>query len=396
MEREIKTFVSPIKIITGTGSLSRLPEEIAALGVSKTMIFADPGVLKAGILDSLTRILDEGKVDYTIYSDIQPEPPIPVGDKAVAALRDSQAELVIGIGGGSCLDITKAAAVLSKHDGSIADYLNLTGTKKLSGKGLPKILIPTTSGTGAEVTDIAVFSLESTKDVLTHPYLLADIAIVDPELTYSLPPKITAATGVDALTHAAEAFFSVNASPITDTLALEAIRKISSNIHTAVLHGSDKSARREMSYGSLLAGLSFYNAGVAGVHALAYPLGGLFKISHGESNALLLPYVFDFIWPACSHEKMLMMTEALGVPSSGLTKRKAALTAVTSFREMIREIGLSLSLQDFGIRREDIERLSQDAIKQTRLLARSPMPYTLDDIRRIYINAWEGKPGREY
>ncbi|RAV23019.1 iron-containing alcohol dehydrogenase [Paenibacillus contaminans] len=396
MEREIKTFVSPIKIITGTGSLSRLPEEIAALGVSKTMIFADPGVLKAGILDSLTRILDEGKVDYTIYSDIQPEPPIPVGDKAVAALRDSQAELVIGIGGGSCLDITKAAAVLSKHDGSIADYLNLTGKKKLSGKGLPKILIPTTSGTGAEVTDIAVFSLESTKDVLTHPYLLADIAIVDPELTYSLPPKITAATGVDALTHAAEAFFSVNASPITDTLALEAIRKISSNIHTAVLHGSDKSARREMSYGSLLAGLSFYNAGVAGVHALAYPLGGLFKISHGESNALLLPYVFDFIWPACSHEKMLMMTEALGVPSSGLTKRKAALTAVTSFREMIREIGLSLSLQDFGIRREDIERLSQDAIKQTRLLARSPMPYTLDDIRRIYINAWEGKPGHEY
>lgn len=395
MEREIKSFVSPIKIITGTGSLSRLPEEIAALGVTKAMIFADPGVLKAGILDSLTRILDEGKLDYTIYSDIQTEPPIPVGDKAVAALRDSQAELVIGIGGGSCLDITKAAAVLSKHDGSIADYLNLTGTKKLSGKGLPKILIPTTSGTGAEVTDIAVFSLESTKDVLTHPYLLADIAIVDPELTYSLPPKITAATGVDALTHAAEAFFSVHASPITDTLALEAIRKISSNIHTAVLHGSDKNARREMSYGSLLAGLSFYNAGVAGVHALAYPLGGLFKISHGESNALLLPYVFDFIWPACSHEKLLMMTEALGVPSTGLTKRKAALAAVTSFREMIREIGLSLSLQDFGIRREDIERLSQDAIKQTRLLARSPMPYTLDDIRRIYTSAWEGKPGHE-
>lgn len=387
MNHEIRTFISPVKIIMGVGSLSRLPDEIKAFNASRVMVFADPGLLKTGILDSLTRILNDINLDYTIYSEIQPEPPLHTADQAVAALRDSQAELVIGIGGGSCLDIAKAAAVLCRHDGTIANYLNLTGTMRLTDKGIPKILIPTTSGTGAEVTDIAVFSLEATKDVLTHPYLLADTAIVDPELTYSLPPKITASTGIDALTHAVEALISVNASPLTDLLSLEAIKKISSSIRTAVWHGANKAARSEISYGSLLAGLSFYNAGVSGVHALAYPLGGHFKISHGESNAVLLPYVFDFIWPACL-DKMQMMAEALGVPTDGLTKRKVALATVTCFQEMVRDVGLSLSLQDYGIRREDIELLAKDAIKQTRLLDRSPMPYTLNDIRCIYMNAW--------
>jgi alcohol dehydrogenase class IV len=145
-----------------------------------------------------------------------------------------------------------------------------------------------------------------------------------------------------------------------------------------------------MSYGSLLAGLSFYNAGVSGVHALAYPLGGLFKISHGESNAVLLPYVFDFIWPACL-DKMQLLAEALGVSKSGLTKREAALAAVASLEDLIKDVGLPRSLQHFNIRREDIELLARDAVKQSRLLARSPMPFTLSDIQNIYLNAYETK-----
>ncbi|TDF91055.1 iron-containing alcohol dehydrogenase [Paenibacillus piri] len=386
----MRTFITPVKIVTGPGSLKCLTNEIVNFNISKVMIFADPGVIKAGMLDSLAAILKDLHVDYMVYSDIQPEPPLSVGDRAVQAIRESQAELIIGIGGGSCLDIAKAAAVLCMNEGSVADYLNLTGTKKLIHKGIPKILIPTTSGTGAEVTDIAVFSLDKTKDVLTHPYLLADIALVDPELTFSLPPKISAATGIDALTHAVEAVISVNASPLTDTLALEAIRRISSSLRTAVWHGTNRTARAEMSYGSLLAGMSFYNAGVSGVHALAYPLGGLFKISHGESNAVLLPYVFDYIWPACL-DKMQLLAKSFGIPTSGLSKREMAILTVTAFKEMVLDVGLPTSLQDYGIQRDDLQRLADEAIKQTRLLARSPMPFTVQDIVRVYNNAWEAK-----
>src|SRR5690606_22531931 len=182
---------------------------------------------------------------------------------------------------------------------NVRNYLNLTGTQKIMKKGLPKILIPTTSGTGSEVTNISVLSLETTKDVVTHDYLLPDVAIVDPALTVSLPARVTAATGVDAFTHAVEAYVSKNASPVSDAMALQAIRLISQSIRTAVANGEDKQARTDMSYGSYLAGLAFFNAGVAGVHALAYPLGGQFHLPLGEANAVLLPYVMGYIRKSC-------------------------------------------------------------------------------------------------
>lgn len=166
-------------------------------------------------------------------------------------------------------------------EGSIDQFVNLTGEKEIVHPDIPKMLIPITVGTGVEVTDIAVFSLEDTKDVITHEYLLADYAIVNPMLTISLPPKVTAASGIDALTHAIESYTSIHATPITEKLSLKTIKLIVNHIRTAVWNGENIEAREKMALGSLLAGLSFYNAGVAGVHALAYPLGGLFKISHG-------------------------------------------------------------------------------------------------------------------
>jgi len=382
-------FVSPITIISGAGSISKIPEQIAKYNASKVMIFADPGVIQAGIVKKLEDILSNAGIAYVVYSDLVPEPPIKIADKAVDAVKNSDIELIIGIGGGSSLDIAKAVAVLSKNEGAAADYLNLNGTRKLNNKGLPKILIPTTSGTGSEVTDIAVFSLETSKDVITNNYLLADVAVVDPELTYTLPPRITAATGVDALTHAVEALISVNASPLTDTLALDAIKRISQNIRTGVWHGSNVKARNELAWGSLIAGLSFYNAGVSGVHALAYPLGGLFKISHGDSNAVLLPYVFDYIWPSCI-EKMVLMADALGIQTNGITHREIAINTVKELSNIVKDVGIPITLKEFGIKAEDIERLSQDALKQTRLLARSPKAYSLDDIRNVYTNAYNG------
>ncbi|WP_102026277.1 iron-containing alcohol dehydrogenase [Salirhabdus sp. Marseille-P4669] len=383
-------FVSPQTLITGEGVLTEVVEQIRKFGASKAMIYADPGVVKAGLVTRLEHTLQLGEIDYELFTDVVPEPPLNIANHAVQVLRKSNADIIIGIGGGSTLDIAKACAVLSSHEGKVEDYLNLTGTKKLVHKGLPKILIPTTAGTGSEVTDIAVFSLDTTKDVITDPYLLADTAIVDYELTYSLPPRITASTGVDALTHAIEAYTSIRASELTDTLALDAIKRIGKNIRTAVWNGSDNEARKQMALGSLQAGLSFYNAGVAGVHALAYPLGGLFKIPHGESNAVLLPYVFEYIWPSCLG-KMGNVAEALGLKVDHLSDREAAIKAVEELYNIVKDVGIPTTIKEFGIKESDIEQLTRDAVKQTRLLARSPKAYTEKDIRAVYGKAFEGK-----
>lgn len=384
-------FISPLKIVSGEGSSMTTVREIAReKDAKRVMIFADPVVVDVGLTKKIEAILEEAGIEYALYTDIQPEPPLDTGDRAVQVLKKFRADLVVGIGGGSCLDIAKAASVLAEHEGSIGDYLNLTGTKKLQHPGLPKVLIPTTSGTGAEVTDIAVFSLEETKDVITHPYLLADVAIMDPELTYTLPSRITAASGVDALTHAVEAFTSVHASTLTDTLALEAVRKIHGNLRTAVWYGSDKGARKEMAWGSLIAGMSFYNAGVAGVHALAYPLGGLFKVPHGEANAVLLPYVFDYIWPACL-PKMKILARELQLPTTGLTDREIALSVVQAFYDLVQDVGLPVTLKDYGVKETDLDLLAKNGIEQKRLLARSPRPYSLETVRQVYESAFRGE-----
>ncbi|WP_054637487.1 iron-containing alcohol dehydrogenase [Thalassobacillus sp. C254] len=383
-------FVSPIKILSGEGVLKNIPQELQNFNAGNVMIFADPGIIQAGILSKLEDVLKDAKVSYSIFSDLVPEPPLETGREAVQALKESNADFVIGIGGGSSLDVAKAAAVLYGNEGEPGDFLNLTGSRELENKGLPKMLIPTTSGTGAEVTDISVFSLEKTKDVITDPLLLADVAVLDPELTYTVPPRITASTGVDALTHAVEAYISVNATPLTDSLALEAVRLISRNIRTAVWHGSHEESRNKMAWGSLLAGLSFYNAGVSGVHALAYPLGGLYKIPHGESNAVMLPYVFDFVWPSCM-EKMTDLADALGVDASLLSTREAAVSAVQALQEIVRDTGIPQTLDRFGVKEEDIPLLAEEGIKQKRLLQRSPRPYSQNDIFQVYQAAYFGE-----
>ncbi|TXK90767.1 iron-containing alcohol dehydrogenase, partial [Parageobacillus sp. SY1] len=278
----------------GWGALDNLLPEVERFSPKKILVVTDPALEKIGLVQRVTNPLVERGYDVEIYTDVVPEPPLETGEKLVSFTREGKFDLIIGVGGGSAMDLAKLAAVLAVHEGKVGDYLNLTGTRNIEKKGLPKILIPTTSGTGSEVTNISVLSLDTTKDVVTHDYLLADVAIVDPQLTVSVPPRVTAATGIDALTHAVEAYVSVNASPTSDGLALQAIRLIARSLRKAVENGTDKQARIDMSNGSYLAGLAFFNAGVAGVHALAYPLGGQFHIPHGESNAVLRSYVMGY------------------------------------------------------------------------------------------------------
>lgn len=374
---------------TGWGCLSQLLLEVKKFNAHNILIVTDPLLKEIGLTDNVEKPLIEKGYTTTIYTDIAPEPPLAVGEKLVDFTRKHPFDLVIGVGGGSALDLAKLAAVLAKHDGKVADYLNLTGTKTLDNKGLPKILIPTTSGTGSEVTNISVLSLDTTKDVVTHDYLLADVAIVDPALTISLPSKVTAATGVDALTHAIEAYVSVNANAVTDALALQAIRLISQSIRTAVHNGQDKQARTDMSYGSYLAGLAFFNAGVAGVHALAYPLGGQFHIAHGDSNAVLLPYVMGYIRQSCE-KRMKDILDAMGISSSYLSQEEASYKCVDALQQLVQDVKIPSTLQGFNISASALEQLTEDATKQTRILARSPMPLEREDIYQIYQAAFDG------
>ncbi|MGR6905857.1 MULTISPECIES: iron-containing alcohol dehydrogenase [Lysinibacillus] len=374
---------------TGWGCLSQLLLEVKKFNAHNILIVTDPLLKEIGLTDNVEKPLIEKGYTTTIYTDIAPEPPLAIGEKLVDFTRKHPFDLVIGVGGGSALDLAKLAAVLAKHDGKVADYLNLTGTKTLDNKGLPKILIPTTSGTGSEVTNISVLSLDTTKDVVTHDYLLADVAIVDPALTISLPSKVTAATGVDALTHAIEAYVSVNANAVTDALALQAIRLISQSIRTAVHNGQDKQARTDMSYGSYLAGLAFFNAGVAGVHALAYPLGGQFHIAHGDSNAVLLPYVMGYIRQSCE-KRMKDILDAMGISSSYLSQEEASYKCVDALQKLVQDVKIPSTLQGFNIPASALEQLTEDATKQTRILARSPMPLEREDIYQIYQAAFDG------
>ncbi|MGG4547712.1 iron-containing alcohol dehydrogenase [Rossellomorea marisflavi] len=375
---------------TGWGSLENVLPEVRRAEAKRILIVTDPQLVEIGLTRNVTVPLEEEGFDITLYTEVVPEPPPSVGEQLVAFTREGGFDLVIGMGGGSALDLAKMTAVLSQQEGRVEDYLNLSGTKEIQVKGLPKILIPTTAGTGSEVTNIAVLSLDSTKDVVTHDNLLADVAIIDPKLTLTVPPKVTAATGIDALTHAVEAYVSINANPTTDALALHAIKLIAGSIRTAVKDGSDRQARIDMSYGSYIAGLAFFNAGVAGVHALAYPLGGQFHISHGESNAVLLPYVMGYIRKS-SEGRMADILEALNGKSTDLSVEEASKQCVKELVEIVRDVGIPQSLSQFDIPDSALEELTKDGVKQKRLLARSPMELDAADIHKIYQAAYDGE-----
>ncbi len=375
---------------TGWGSLQQLLPEVEKYTPQRILVVTDPVLEDIGIVEKVRQPLEHAGYSVDVYTDILPEPPLATGEKLVTYTKEQGFDLVIGLGGGSALDLAKLTAVLSSHDGSVADYLNLSGSKQVTEKGLPKILVPTTAGTGSEVTNISVLSLDRTKDVVTHDYLLADAAIVDPELTISVPAKVTAATGIDALTHAIEAYVSVNASPTTDGLALQAIRLISRSIRRAVANGEDREARIDLSNGSYMAGLAFFNAGVAGVHALAYPLGGQFHIAHGDSNAVLLPYVMGYIRKSCT-KRMNDILNALGGNSHFLSEEEGSYECVLQLERLVQDVGIPGTLGGFDIPLSALDSLTEDGVKQKRLLARSPLTLTKADIQAIYQSAFDGK-----
>lgn len=381
---------TPLSFI-GWDSSQQLTSNIQEREPDKILIVVDPLLVKLGVIDHVIAYIQATGVPYDIYTDIIPEPTLETADNLVAFARDGRYALVVGIGGGSALDLAKLAAVFVGNEGNVSNYLNLSGTRKLQHKGIPKILIPTTSGTGSEVTDISVLALDQTKDVIAHPYLKADLAIVDPKLTVSVPPRVTADTGVDALTHAIEAYLSINSTLYSDAIAAQAIKLIGKALPLAVRNGNDKDARIAMSYGSYLAGVAFYNAGVGAVHALAYPLGGEFHIPHGASNAVMLPYVLAFIQNNCAGRLQDILYLLNDTVAQSTDEQKDAKKCVIEIAELVQDIGIPATLKDFDIPETALRSLAIGATKQKRLLSRCPMELDEGAIYKIYSAAFYGR-----
>jgi alcohol dehydrogenase class IV len=377
-----RIFQTAPRIVQGLGCLSQIASEIGRLEGTRVMIVTDPGLVAAGIVDRLEALLSEGGVAFRRFDQVEPDPRLEIAALATDLIRKEKSDLIIGIGGGSAIDIAKIASVLATNDGELGRYF---GIDLIPRPGLKTIIVPTTAGTGSEVTPIVILSdlEEKLKKGVVSPYLMPSVALLDAELTLGLPPQVTAATGMDALIHAVEAFTSKNAYFMTDMLAREAIRLIICSIRTAFANGSNLTARSQMLEGSLLAGMAFANAGVTAVHAFAYPIGAEYHIPHGVANSIMLTPVMEFNMLG-NLKKFAELADLFGEVTVGKTTREKALAAVEALRILSRDLQIPAHLSDFGVKDADIPNLATGVMKVTRLLANNPREMTQADAEAIY------------
>ena len=373
--------------VFGQGAAARLADEVALAGGGPVLLVVDPNVLEAGVAKPAISSLDKAGVAYEIYSQITREPEPQEADAAAAQGKALGAKTVVGIGGGSALDLAKAAGVLITNPGGCMDYIGLELVKQ---PGVPVICLPTTAGTGSEVTFTAVFTgrKDKFKGGMNGRHLYPHTALLDPLLTVSCPPYITAVTGMDALTHAMEAYTSLQAHPVSEMNSLAAIELIGASLREAVANPENLQARENMLLGSYLAGLALAQAGVGAVHAMAYPLGALYDIPHGEANAILLPYVLEYNLMACP-EKFANMANALAELPEGLTMRMEAEACLEEVFSLSTDVGIPATLNQIDIPQDSVPKLAEKAITVARPIANNPRKVGVPDLEAIYQEAFE-------
>jgi alcohol dehydrogenase class IV len=380
------TFSTVPHIIAELGAARRLGPYLADRfpDSRRALLVTDPGLIRAGLLDAPVASLQAAGFHVKLYADVVADPPEHIVQAALTAARQHGTDLVIGLGGGSSIDVAKLIAVLANNEKALSA---LYGIDKVQGKRLPLVQIPTTAGTGSEVTNIAIVTTgATTKAGIVASQLYADVALLDAELTLSLPRAVTAATGIDAMVHAIEAYTSKHKkNPLSDVLARQALQLLSANLLTVCDNGQDLNGRQAMLLGSLLAGQAFSNAPVAAVHALAYPIGGIFHVPHGLSNALVLPHILQFNAPAAASEYAELAAIVAPQAQGSTEARAAALTA--AMQQIAIATGIPRTLREVGIAETDLDRLADDAMQQTRLLGNNPRLVTRSDARAIYAAA---------
>ncbi|WP_435607142.1 iron-containing alcohol dehydrogenase [Pseudomonas knackmussii] len=381
------SFATTAQILCESGSAVRLGELCRERGASRVLLVSDPGITRLGMLDGVLPGFASAGVAIEVFDQVLADPPESVVLQAVAQARSMGAQLVVGFGGGSSMDVAKLVALLA-HPQAIQGLGEVFGVGNARGPRLPLIQVPTTAGTGSEVTPIAIVTTgETTKTGVVSPYLLPDLAVLDADLTLGLPPAVTAATGIDAMVHAIEAYTSkLKKNPLSDLLAREALRLLAGNLDEVVRNGANREARQAMLLGACLAGQAFANAPVAAVHALAYPLGGHFHIPHGLSNALVLPEVIRFnaasAAPLYAELAPLLLGSRLQA-GGDLTEQFIAELAELSPRS-----GLPSRLRDAGVPEERLPTLARDAMLQQRLLVNNPREVSEADALAIYRAAY--------
>ncbi|HFQ80043.1 MAG TPA: iron-containing alcohol dehydrogenase [Desulfobacterales bacterium] len=378
----------PTKLHFGCGVISNLAAVIKDCGGSRVFVVADPGLRQAGVLDAVVKPLADAGLPYELYTDITPEPGLTLADKGAELARAAGSDCLVGVGGGSAMDVAKAVSILLTNGGKAEDYL---GLGKIGKPGLPKIMVPTTAGTGAEVSFTAVFINERTKSKggMNGDPLYPEAALLDPELTISLPPKITASTGIDAFTHAIEAFVSNQANGMSDMYATRALELISANLGKAYANGGNIEARYNMLLGSLLAGKALAIAGVGLVHAMAYPLGGMFGIPHGLANAVLLPYVLNYNLIGAPG-KYAVVAEIMGCEVENKSDREAANSVVEAVYNLNMDIGIPATLTELKIPADQIPEMAKIALTVTRPVENNPRQPAVDDVIAVYQSAMQG------
>jgi len=380
-------FSTVADVVVGPGTSAQVGDMAVAMGISRVLVVTDAGIVQFGLLDKALQSLKSHNIEYSIYADVVADPPESVVMDAVAKARDFKCDSVIGFGGGSSMDVAKLLAILINGKQLLPD---LYGVDKVTGGRLPLIQIPTTAGTGSEATMVSIITTgETTKAGVVSRTLLADKIILDASLTTGLPAHVTAATGIDAMVHAIEAYTSKRLkNPLSDMLAREALRLLAANISIAVKQGDNLEARGAMLLGAMLAGQAFANAPVAAVHALAYPLGGNYHIPHGLSNSLVLPYVLRFNAPAAAE----LYTEIAGLimPGKLLPDDPIAVTEMLAdhFLVLAADLGLQTTLRQMDIAENDLPKLARESMLQQRLLINNPREVNLNDSLAIYRQAY--------
>ncbi len=367
----------------GPGARRELPEAIRRIGKTKALIVTDPGLIKFGVAKMVTDVLDEAAIPYEIFSEVKPNPTVSNVQAGLDAYKASGADIIVAIGGGSAIDTAKGIGIVSNNP-EFADIVSLEGCAPTKHKSVPVIAIPTTAGTAAETTInyVIIDEEKQKKMVCVDPNDIPAVAIVDAELMYSLPKSLTAATGMDALTHAIEGYITKGAWSMSDMFEIEAVRMIARFLPVAVEEPQNAEARNGMAVAQYIAGMAFSNVGLGLVHGMAHPLGSLFDVPHGVANALLLPTVMEFNMEKCL-DKYPEIARAMGVDITGMSREEASLAACEAVKALALKVGIPQHMTDLGITEADIPRLAEQAIADV-CTPGNPRDVSLEQIEALY------------
>jgi alcohol dehydrogenase class IV len=379
----------PKRVVFGDAVEGTIGDEAKGLGAKNVFVVTDETIEKAGLIEKVAKPL-KAAAEVEVYAKVTSEPTLAAAEAVAMAARATKFDLVVGVGGGSVLDMAKvAAAAVANPWQPVKEFL---GANKIVNPSVSKIFIPTTAGTGAEATPYALVIVEGKKKAIASPYNLAEVIMFSPSFTATMPPEVTASTGMDALSHAVEAFLSRGANPLTDSFAIEAIRKISDNLEEVFSHGANLSARLEMSLAAMLAGLAFGNAGVIAGHAAAHTFGARYAIPHGVASALALPHVMSFnAQDPTTQERLALIAREMGEDVTRLTQEKAALKAVERVESLLETLKLPLRLADLNVPEDDVPGLAEALLAEKGYLARNPRKVEQEEAKELIARMWRGK-----